>query len=112
MKNRLDPVLDTVLSYAKENGFSLDGRILLGLSGGADSTCLLLLLLAAGAEPVCVHVHHGIRGAEADRDEGFCRALCEKYSVNFSSIISTARALPAEVNPDLEGRRGKKGTAI
>lgn len=102
MKNRLDPVLDTVLSYAKENGFSLDGRILLGLSGGADSTCLLLLLLAAGAEPVCVHVNHGIRGAEADRDEEFCRALCEKYGVEFRSYHIDVPALSAERHTGLE----------
>ena len=47
------------------------------LSGGADSVALLCLL---AGEPAlsAVHVHHGIRGAEADRDAAFCRALCEK----------------------------------
>ena len=69
----------------KEQGSS----VLLALSGGADSACLLHILCAAkryfGFELYAAHVNHGIRGAEygneADRDEAFCRSLCEKLGV-------------------------------
>ena len=53
-----------------------------GVSGGADSVCLLLLLSAYARENscrlICVHVNHGIRGAEADHDEAYVKELCER----------------------------------
>ena len=53
-----------------------------GVSGGADSVCLLRLLHEFGKESgcrlICVHVNHGIRGAEADRDESFVKELCDE----------------------------------
>lgn len=64
-----------------------DGRILVALSGGADSTALLLSLCEKiGAERVCAfHLNHCIRGEESDRDERFCRELCETLGVSFKS---------------------------
>ena len=70
--------------------FSLfDGckKILVGLSGGADSTCLLLsmnlLREKYGFEIFAVHVNHMIRSHEAERDEAFAKNLCEKLGVSF-----------------------------
>lgn len=61
--------------------------IVLGLSGGADSTALLLFLCAIKERYQLkihgVHVHHGLRGAFADRDEGFSRELCLALGVSF-----------------------------
>lgn len=58
---------------------------LLGLSGGKDSVLLLLLFSEYAREKeipfAAMHLHHGIRGAEADRDADFCQALCERLSV-------------------------------
>lgn len=64
-----------------------DGRILVALSGGADSTALLLSLCEKiGAERVCAfHLNHCLRGEESDRDERFCRELCERLGVGFKS---------------------------
>ena len=60
-------------------------RILLGLSGGADSTALLYALMALRPkfhfELTAAHVNHGLRGAESDRDEGFVRELCAGLGV-------------------------------
>ncbi|MDD4539656.1 MAG: tRNA lysidine(34) synthetase TilS [Lentisphaeria bacterium] len=59
-------------------------RLLVGFSGGADSTALLLALLAAGAKDVlAVHCHHGLRGADADADAAWCRAFCERRGIAF-----------------------------
>lgn len=63
--------------------------VLLALSGGADSVCLLHLLSEARRiypfELFAAHVNHGIRGeeygGEADRDEAFCRDLCQGLGV-------------------------------
>ncbi len=60
-------------------------RVLLALSGGADSVVLLHLLhrfqSAYGYQLEALHVHHGIRGAEADRDRDFCSALCKEWKI-------------------------------
>ena len=64
--------------------------VLLGLSGGADSVLLLLLLLKLRQEYhfniLAVHINHMIRGEEADRDEFFSRGLCEMLGVEFLSF--------------------------
>ena len=59
--------------------------VVTGVSGGADSV-LLLRVLAALRESeelslFAVHVHHGIRGDEADRDAEFVKELCEELDV-------------------------------
>jgi len=64
-------------------------RVCAAVSGGADSVALLLLLHAANALPrnslgvglSAVHVHHGLRGAEADEDLAFVQALCGRLEV-------------------------------
>ncbi len=64
-----------------------EGAALLGLSGGADSVALLMMLLpirdAGRLRLEAVHVHHGLRGAEADADEAFARELCEREGIPF-----------------------------
>ena len=61
------------------------GAYLLGLSGGADSVALLMMLLPAFREGrirlEAVHVNHGLRGTESDGDEQFCDALCREAGV-------------------------------
>jgi tRNA(Ile)-lysidine synthase len=44
------------------------GHITCLVSGGADSTCLWHALRALGYDVAAVHVHHGVRGADADAD--------------------------------------------
>jgi tRNA(Ile)-lysidine synthase len=60
-------------------------RVCVAISGGADSVALLLALHEQRAELGiglnAAHVHHGLRGAEADADEAFVRALCERLEV-------------------------------
>ncbi len=64
-------------------------RICAAVSGGADSVALLLLLVATNAQPrnalgvglSAVHVHHGLRGAEADADLAFVQDLCQRLAV-------------------------------
>lgn len=75
--------------------------IVLGLSGGADSVCLLIVLkkiieekgLKIGIR--CIHVNHMIRGGEALRDQEFSRELCESLNVPFfvvsENVMQTAK---------------------
>ncbi len=91
------------------NDFSLlegAGGILVGLSGGADSTCLLVSLKQLqkkyGYRLCALHVNHMIRGNEADRDEEFSRKLCEKYEVEFVCERVDVPLLSAEKGESLE----------
>ncbi|MFT4050433.1 MAG: tRNA lysidine(34) synthetase TilS [Solirubrobacterales bacterium] len=53
------------------------------VSGGGDSTALLLALRAiSGPRNLrALHLNYGLRGEASDADEAFCRALCERVSV-------------------------------
>ncbi len=59
--------------------------MLAGVSGGADSIALLILLKdASGFLPIhveAIHVNHGIRGDESDADEAFVRDICRREEV-------------------------------
>lgn len=71
-------------ALARPLGLSLREPVVLGLSGGADSVLLLHWLRSAEETPVtAVHVHHGLRGADADADAEFCRELCRSLDVPF-----------------------------
>jgi tRNA(Ile)-lysidine synthase len=51
------------------------------VSGGADSTLLAHVLHALGARVETLHVRHGLRGAESERDAAACRALAAGLGV-------------------------------
>lgn len=57
--------------------------VLVGFSGGADSTALVILLRDLGAQMTAVHLHHGLRAREADRDAEWCDAFCRERSIPF-----------------------------
>ena len=60
-------------------------HIVAGISGGADSVCLLFVLLSLqktmGIRVTAVHVNHMLRGEEADADERFVEELCRQQNV-------------------------------
>lgn len=67
--------------------------MLVALSGGADSTGLLLALWASNAPVTAAHIVHDLRpAAEAEADGEACRALCEKLGVPFVSARVRVKA--------------------
>jgi tRNA(Ile)-lysidine synthase len=81
-------VIDPVARFLKRFADLRGKRILLALSGGADSVALLhaLIKLRArfGFELAAAHLNHGLRGAESNRDEAFVRALCNGLGVELT----------------------------
>ena len=61
--------------------FNLQDKVLVALSGGADSVALLRILLSLGYTCECAHCNFHLRGWESDRDESFVRQLCEEHSI-------------------------------
>jgi len=78
-------------------------RLAVALSGGADSVALLRAMAARRQELGLVlhaaHLHHGLRGEEADEDLEFCRELAAKLDVPFHE---------ARVDTDQEARANAK----
>lgn len=70
----------------KQNMFLPGDGILVGLSGGADSVALIMVLHSLRQEwslkLAALHIHHGIR-PEAEADLEFCKKLCEQLQIPF-----------------------------
>jgi tRNA(Ile)-lysidine synthase len=70
------------LLAAERSGLIARGEpLLVMLSGGADSVCLLDVALRLGARVSALHVNYGLRGPESAGDEEFCRSLCDGLGV-------------------------------
>jgi tRNA(Ile)-lysidine synthase len=76
-------------------------RILVGYSGGADSTCLLDLLVRAGVEVVAGHLHHGQR-EEADREQALCSAFAESLNIPFMAGRADVPRMSSDLGIGLE----------
>ena len=97
-------VLQTI---SKHQMLSPGDRVLCCVSGGADSVAMLHVLLelaeALEVSLFAIHVNHGLRGEESERDEAFVRMLCETLGVTLAvrrlqlskehSIEETARKM-------------------
>jgi tRNA(Ile)-lysidine synthase len=60
-------------------------RVLAGVSGGADSVCLALVLQELGYNITIAHVNHGLRGEASDDDEAFSANLAQSIAAEFFS---------------------------
>ena len=88
------------------SGLDANTPILVGFSGGADSSALLLMLKAyseqSGAKIYAAHVNHGIRGKEADRDETFCKEFAKSLDIEFFSIKLNVPAIAKKSGESIE----------
>ena len=79
--------MQKVVQYIKRHKlFSPDDKILVALSGGADSVALLRLLLSLEYTCEAAHCNFHLRGAESDRDEHFVRQLCLENRVTLHTV--------------------------
>ena len=90
-------MVDKVLRYVKEHHMIEPGDcIVAGVSGGADSVCLLLMLLeirkVIPAEIRVVHVNHLIR-TDAANDAEYVRKLCLTYELPFTLVEEDVEAM-------------------
>ncbi len=96
--------LRCVSDYDMMEKFALG--VVVALSGGADSVFLLLCMNALAKKhnfPICaMHVNHNIRGAEADRDEAFCRELCATFGIELHSRWADVPAIAKQNGEGLE----------
>ena len=87
-----------VLNTIKNSGLIPENSIVIAaVSGGADSVCLLDLLIKLSEKlsftVECAHVNHNLRGAESDGDEAYVRQLCKDYGVKLHVESVDVKAL-------------------
>ena len=77
-------------------------KIVVGVSGGPDSICLLHVLLKLrerfSLELIAAHVNHGLRGKDADDDAKYVEEFCRTNDVEFRCIKEDIHKISAERN--------------
>ena len=89
---------EKVCSFISENNLIEDNdRIVVGVSGGADSVCLLNILHRLSRNRnirlFAVHINHGLRGTEADLDEEFVKKICVQWGIELFSFSYDVRRI-------------------
>lgn len=87
--------------------------VLVGLSGGADSVCLLHFLRYFAREKhfalAAVHINHGLRGKDALADQRFCKQLCNELDIPFFCEKVNVKKLAKELDlsPEHAARKAR-----
>ena len=106
---------EKVFAYLRQwNMVDSGDTVLVGFSGGADSTALVQLLWRYSQQvPIrleAVHVNHGIRGEEALRDQQFCEQFCQERQISFTAVQEDVPSQAAKEGLSLEeaGRNARR----
>lgn len=109
MKKAKD-VYEEVKAYIKKyRMISEKDTVLAGVSGGADSVCMLFILWKLREEMsfrlMAVHVHHGVR-EDAQKDADYVEALCRKWEIPFflKKVDMAGYAKRMGLSPEEAGR--------
>ncbi len=105
---RGEPLCEKALLRITEQRLLVPGdRVIVALSGGADSVALLAVLQTL-AQPLAlcgveaVHINHRLRGEEAERDEAFVRELCKQRGISLTVFRRDVAALSKEAGCGVE----------
>lgn len=89
--------------YIKQEGLlDVNDKVLVALSGGADSVALLRLLLSLGYTCEAAHCNFHLRGKESDRDEAFVEELCQQHQITLHRIHFDTTGFAAEHGISIE----------
>src|SRR5688572_6912501 len=81
-------------------------HVLVGVSGGADSTALLLALRELGYMLTVAHLNHGLRGADSEADERFVKELSAQLDI--PCFTHSEAVADAAGNVEVAGREARK----
>nr|WP_306301464.1 tRNA lysidine(34) synthetase TilS [Clostridium arbusti] len=107
-------LLDKVLQTIKENSmFCTNDKVIVAVSGGPDSMCLLHALNSIKNKLeinlVVAHVNHCLRGKESDEDEEYVKRICSKLNVDFYNIRVDINKISKEkgISSEMAGRTAR-----
>ena len=92
-------------TITKHNLLSRGDTVIVGVSGGADSICLLnflLLLKEYKLNIIVAHVNHSLRGEESERDADFVKKVCKDNGLEFELLVENASAIKKEMGKSIE----------
>jgi tRNA(Ile)-lysidine synthase len=105
-----------VMDFIKENSmFEKGDKVIVAISGGPDSTCLLYILNELkeqiGITLVGAHLNHCLREVDADKDEEYAKMTCESLHIDFYSKKVDIHRIARENNLSCEmaGREERYG---
>ena len=92
---------------AQERLLVPDSRVIVGLSGGADSVALLCVLSRLGYECIACHCNFNLRGEESYRDRNHAQQVAELLHTTFveTSFDTTAYAQAEGISIEMAARR-------
>ena len=100
-------IRDIIYNTAVNGGMiSQEDTIVVGVSGGADSMCLLHFLLSVRNELnlniIVAHINHNLRGKEALRDQSFVESTCKALNVECRVLSADINKISAETGKSSE----------
>jgi tRNA(Ile)-lysidine synthase len=100
----VDALHRAVARFLRDHGISRAEPLLAAVSGGADSTTLLHVLVQLGQRVAVAHVHHELRGADADADAEFVATLGARLGVPVRMLRASQLDAPAPKKTSPEAR--------
>lgn len=105
-------MIQKIRTFVEENHMlEYKDKVVVGVSGGADSVCLFFVLLELqkyyDLSLIVVHINHGIRGEEAERDQIFVESLCKEHRIDCRVFYYSVQQLAKKekVSEEEMGRR-------
>ena len=100
-------MLDKVIEYINDNELiKAEDKILVALSGGPDSVCMLHILYKLkdmlNIELGAIHINHMLRGDESDKDEKYIGNLCSELGINYYVKRIDIECVANDTNVSLE----------
>jgi tRNA(Ile)-lysidine synthase len=96
-------IVETIRRFFAQQ--DIRGPIVAAVSGGVDSTALLVALVEAGDVVfTAAHINHHLRGSESDDDEAYVRELCARYDIPL-------RVADGTLDPEAVRQRGVEAAA-
>ncbi|MGV8059342.1 MAG: tRNA lysidine(34) synthetase TilS [Smithellaceae bacterium] len=97
----IEKVKQTIIKYGL---LKQSERVIIGLSGGPDSTALAVILAqiapSMGVQLIATHFNHGLRGRESNEDERSASRLAKQLGLSFVSRKMDKTALPKGLSPE------------
>lgn len=105
----MNSLIKKIQNFSHLNNIWKDGdKIVLGVSGGPDSVCLLEILVKLTKKKkfklIIAHINYGLREKDSDKDEIFVRKLAEEYGLKVE-VLNAKKYSPPPNPPPKERER-------